>query len=306
LVGLGFVEAWTASLVTETSFFEFAANPLPVRVTNPLSQDEAVLRGSMLPELLGAWAKNVERGQGDVALFEMGVVVEHPGWSTVPRRERGGVGGREKVELPAEHEQAVVLLGRIGDDARTAVATWHVLAERLGLTGIEVRRAVLGAGWHPTRSAEIREPLSSTVLGRVGEIDPDLVERRVPAKSAEQRVGVLEIDLDVIADLVGAPNHTTTIMVPSRFPAANIDLAFTVPRETTAFDLAATLTSAHPMVESVRLFDVFTSEALGPDARSLAFAVRLIAEDHTLSEAEIASARQQLIEAAERAGARLR
>ena len=60
-----------------------------VRVANPLSDDEAYLRTTLLPGLLGAAARNVSRGNPDVALFEVGTVfLARPRVSRVPSRSR--------------------------------------------------------------------------------------------------------------------------------------------------------------------------------------------------------------------------
>ena len=61
-----------------------------VRVTNPVAADEPVLRSGLLPGLLGALRRNVERRQGDVALFEVGTIFAHPAVAGDPRVERGG------------------------------------------------------------------------------------------------------------------------------------------------------------------------------------------------------------------------
>jgi phenylalanyl-tRNA synthetase beta chain len=155
VVGLGFLEAWTASFVSDADFDLVTSSPLRVRVTNPLSAEESLLRSSLLVGLTRAWGRNVERGVGDVALFEMGTVVDHPGWSDHPRETRGGRGGSEKIELPTEHEMLLMVLGRPDDDARTAAATWHVMAERWELRDVVVRSAPAPSGWHPTRFAQL-------------------------------------------------------------------------------------------------------------------------------------------------------
>jgi phenylalanyl-tRNA synthetase beta chain len=54
------------------------------------------------------------------------------------------------------------------------------------------------------------------------------------------------------------------------------------------------------LAEAVELFDVFTSAALGPDRRSLAFRLRLRAAGRTLTDAEVGEVRQRAIELVER------
>ena len=84
------------------------------------------------------------------------------------------------------------------------------------------------------------------------------------------------------------------------FPPANIDLAFVVPSEVTAADVEASVAAAAgEVLESVRVFDVYRSDELGPDRVSLAFTLRFRAPDRTLTDAEIADLRAACIAAVE-------
>ena len=85
----------------------------------------------------------------------------------------------------------------------------------------------------------------------------------------------------------------------ARFPSSDIDLAFVVDAGVAADDVRRTILAASHGVEpvSVRLFDVFRSEQLGADHKSLAFRLRFQEPDRTLTDAEVADARAQIIEA---------
>ena len=94
--------------------------------------------------------------------------------------------------------------------------------------------------------------------------------------------------------------------MPSRFPAAAVDLAFVTPREVHAIDLAEILTAASDVVEDVTLFDVYQGPGLPEGTRSLAYAVRLSSDERTLDDTDVASARGAMIAAAAALGAQLR
>jgi len=84
----------------------------------------------------------------------------------------------------------------------------------------------------------------------------------------------------------------------SRFPSSDVDLAFTVADDVPATDVARTLRKAGAgLLRSVDLFDVFRSPQLGEGRRSLAYTLRFQADDRTLTDAEIAEARQSCIDA---------
>ena len=91
---------------------------------------------------------------------------------------------------------------------------------------------------------------------------------------------------------------TVSSRPPSRFPPSSIDLAFSAPDTVPADAIARTLRDAiGDLLEDVRPFDVFQSDALGAGRRSIAFALRFRAPDRTLTDAEIADLRQRAIDA---------
>jgi phenylalanyl-tRNA synthetase beta chain len=305
LVDLGVVEAWTATLVDDEAIDLLAPGAPRVRITNPLALDESVLRTGMLVGLLRAWGRNEERGLGDVALGEIGVVFAHPDATGSPRRTRGGVGGATTLALPQEEERITVVLGREGDGASTALALFAALARRLGLAEVVARGPVDQPGVHPTRSAHLVDEASGLSLGVVGEVDPDLVEAVAPTARG-RRVGLLDLSLEALADPARATRRSETASQPSRYPSAVVDLAFVAPSDLHAADLARALRRASGLVESVELFDVYRGPGVAEGARSLAYRVRFSAADHTLSESELAGARAALIESGQGLGAVLR
>ena len=305
VVDAGAYEAWTPSLGSEADFDLLHAGIPRVRVTNPLSSEESVLRATMLTGLLRAWAKNFERGIGDVVLGEFGVVFEHPEATTTPRLARGGINGEQLLQLPRENERLTLVLGRPDDDARSAVAFWRFIEGRLGLDEVVVRSGDAPAGFHPTRAAALVDRRSGRTLGFVGEVDAEFVGELVNVPPT-RRLGVLDLDLDALVDPEVATRRSVLVNVPSRFPSAVFDLAFVTPRAVHAADLALTLRTASDLVESVTLFDVYEGPGLAEGTRSLAYNVRVNSLDHTLSDAEVAAARESLIESASHLDAALR
>jgi phenylalanyl-tRNA synthetase beta chain len=87
----------------------------------------------------------------------------------------------------------------------------------------------------------------------------------------------------------------------SRYPSADLDLAFVVGDAVPAADVEATIRRATTdRLETVDLFDVFRGPQLGDGRRSLAYRLRLAAPDHTLTDAELAELRSAVIEAVRR------
>jgi phenylalanyl-tRNA synthetase beta chain len=306
VVDLGAVECWTPTLISDAEFDLLRRGVERVRITNPLASDESVLRATMVTGLVRAWSRNYERGTGDVVLAEIGNVFTHPGVGSTPRVTRGGVGGATMLQLPHENERLTVVLGRVGDDATTAVAFWSTLCERLALRDVVARATDdLPKGMHPTRSAALVDRATGARLGFVGEVDSDLVES-VLGVTAPRRLGLVDIDFDALNDPQLATRRSEFATVPSRYPSALVDLALVTPRSVHAQDLRHALASASPRVERVELFDVYEGGSLPEGTRSLAYSVRFSSPDGTLSESDVADARKELIAAAASLGASLR
>ncbi len=138
-------------------------------------------------------------------------------------------------------------------------------------------------------------------IGEVGELDPGVVKRY----EADGRVGWLSLH---IAPLVPGLSSVPKAKKVSRFPASDLDLAFLVPNTVEASAVRDSLMKVgRPLVTSAELFDVFRSDTLGIGVRSLAFAIRLQADDRTLSDDDVSSTRNKMInEVTKRHGATLR
>lgn len=295
VVDMGVLEAWTPTLGDDADFDLLHREQPRVRVTNPLASDESVLRATMITGLVRAWARNNERGLGDVMLGEFGVVFIHPDVASPPRMTRGGLGGAFTLALPQENERLTIVLARPDDDAVTATAMWRVLAARAGLHDVVVRAlSEAPRGLHPTRVAALVDRSTGALVGHVGEVDQELISAVTTATSG-RRLGLLDLDLDVLFDPAMATRASSLVRVPSRYPSAFIDVAFVTPRHVNAQDLAHALRHADDLVEEVTLFDVYEGAGVPEGARSLAFNVRLSSIEHTLSDREVTSSRDALI-----------
>ncbi len=316
LAGAGYVEVLTYPFVGPADWdalglAEDDDRRTAVRVANPLSEEEPELRTTLLPGLLRALARNVGRGIDDVALFEQApVYLPSPGAGTAPIL---GVERRpteeewQALQAAIPHQPMHAALALAGDRepsgwwGRGRAATWadaveavRRLARTVG-TAVEVR-AVAHAPWHPGRCAEV--VLDGAVVGHAGELHPNVCK----AFGVPVRTAVAEVDLDALmaagAAVVAAPRFST-------FPVAKEDVALVVDVSVPAAEVQATLREgAGPLLESIRLFDVYTGEQIGEGKKSLAFALRFRAEDRTLTDAEVAEAREAAIAlAVERHGA---
>ncbi len=117
------------------------------------------------------------------------------------------------------------------------------------------------------------------------------------------RVVAAEVDLDALIDASPEIGPRPDF---SSFPVAKEDLALIVDDSVAAASVHQALAAASPLIESVRLFDVYSGDQVPDGKKSLAFALRLRAPDRTLTDDEIKSAREAAVSAAGSFGATLR
>ncbi|MEN9774015.1 MAG: hypothetical protein RL322_1085 [Pseudomonadota bacterium] len=153
---------------------------------------------------------------------------------------------------------------------------------------------------HPGRSARVLDA-RGTPIGWIGEIHPAVQQ----SLDLALPVMVFELELSALLDRE-LPRHTEL----SRFPAVYRDIALVVPVEIDAAHVLAQIRAAcaaTPLVKQVDLFDVYRGKGLENKEKSLAFRVRLQDTERTLSDAEVQSAIQFIVDSLGRSiGARLR
>jgi phenylalanyl-tRNA synthetase beta chain len=293
-VGAGFDEVYTLPLVAPADLARAGvATEDLIEVQNPLRAEESVLRPALLPGVLRAVAHNAAHGNPDVSLFELGRVFAPPAsGDTLPveRLHLGVARAGRIVQSPYDADRAVSVYDL------TAVV--EALVQVLRLADWELVGAS-PSGFHPVRAAHI--VAGGENVGSIGEVDAHVLE----ALSLAGPVVACEIDVDA---LLASPRTPIVSRPVSRYPASAIDLAFVVADEVPAGAIIATLRDAGgELLESVRPFDIFRSDGLGPGRVSLAFALQFRAVDHTLTDAEVGELRRQCIDAVVAAhGAELR
>ncbi len=315
LAGAGFVEAVSFPFLGDADLDKLGlaaddARRTTVRLANPLSAEKPAYATTLLPGLLVAAGRNLARGADGVALFEAGQVAIPVDGGPAPiygvdRRPDDAELATLLGAVPAQPLRlAVVLAGEreragwwgAGRETSWADAVGAVtdLAAELGVP-VEVRAGHV-MPWHPGRCAEV--VLGDNVVGHAGELHPTVCR----AWGLPPRTAAAEVDLDAllaaVPGVVAGPEFST-------MPVAKEDVALLVDAAVAAADVEAALRAgAGDLLESVRLFDVYTGPQVGEGKRSLAFALRFRAPDRTLTEEETGAARDAAVaSAAERCGA---
>jgi phenylalanyl-tRNA synthetase beta chain len=284
-----------------------------MRLANPLSEDEPLLRTTLLPGLLRALARNHGRGSGGLALYELGAVF-HPRPDTPKAAPRlavdRGPTEEEIASLDAALPDQPLRVGVVLAGDREPAGWWGQGRPVLWADAIEAARLVAGeAGtglivktgqhepWHPGRCAALYA--GDTLVGHAGELHPRVVQ----AYGLPARTCAMELELSRLS-----PAPRTSAPHVSTYPVATQDVALIVDAEVPAAEVERALRDgAGDLLESVRLFDVYTGAQAGEGRKSLAYTLRFRAPDRTLTAEESGTARDAAVAvAAERTGAVLR
>ena len=205
--------------------------------------------------------------------------------------------------LPGNPEHAALLLcgagpgqaGGVppGPPTPDTIRLSQEVAETVGVT-LEVIEDV-HAPWHPGRCARLSA--DGRTVGHAGELHPDVVAAYgLPARSS-----AAELDLSVLLELASPVAPAPRV---STFPVAKEDVALVVDERVSAESLRRALgVGGGDLLESVRLFDMYSGPQVPEGKKSLAFSLRLRASDRTLTDEDIAAVREGALAAAGALGA---
>ncbi|QYG93055.1 phenylalanine--tRNA ligase subunit beta [Iamia sp. SCSIO 61187] len=296
MVGRGLTEVMPLPFLAPGALAACGFPPDGIELRNSLVAEESILRTTLMPGLVQAVATNAARRSLGVRLFEIGHVFLPKPDEADGRTIDDAVDGPGRPDLlPDEREHLGVALA--GVEAPEAVRLALAVLDRLGIDDVDIANAER-PGLHPTRGATVL--VAGDEVGVAGEVDPGVLG----AHGIDERVAWVELDL---GRLLAAVPEDEPYRPVSRFPSSDVDLAFEVPAEVSARAVEATLAAASDLVWSVDLFDTYRGSGVAEGARSLAYRVRFVSLDRTLTDAEVGVARQALIDAVTTAhGATLR
>ncbi|HOW98031.1 MAG TPA: phenylalanine--tRNA ligase subunit beta [Kiritimatiellia bacterium] len=276
LVGLGLREIMNYSFVSARFLDLFDPGDATRRlvIPNPVSQDHAVMRTALAPQMVDTLGRNLARQVEEAAFFEIGRVF-----------------GAGPDGQPFEEDRLAIGLmgpaGRTGLDRRRPVEPQEMY---LWLKGAweELARAQ-GVEWRLEADAgcPYLEPGSAAALfiggepvGRMG-----LVAAKQRAEwRMTQPVAVLEVRL---APLLGRAHVTPACRPVPAYPSVRRDVALIVDAAIRHEDVVRLIRKAAPAeLENIEIFDIFSGGSIGAGRRSLAYALTYRSASRTLTDEE--------------------
>jgi phenylalanyl-tRNA synthetase beta chain len=305
LVNLGLQEVITHRLTTPESEArllpsssvgggENPDNQQYLRISNPITSDRTVMRQSLLVSVLEIAESNA-RSSDRLAFFEIGEVflpVEGQRLPDEPRRLAILLSGLRRFQHWQSDDEGLI-------DFYDLKGTVQEMLKGLSLTDIEFEPAQ-NPSFHPGKCASVK--VNGETLGLLGELHPLVIEN---FELSGQPVLAAELDVEILMPMI--PDRYNLEPVPV-FPPVLEDLAVVVDEDVQAQRVAELIQqTGGKMVAAVNLFDVYRGGQAGPGKKSLAFSLTYQDPDRTLTDKEVASIRERIINRLEvDLGARLR
>ncbi len=281
LAGLGLHEVVTYSFINKNNDDKLAypagdirRNSIPL--LNPLSEEQAHMRTSIVPGLLNTILFNRNRRNEDVAIFEMGKIflLDGPLTPETLAHEKWALG----IALKGKTPSCWIRDGREYDFYYLKGVVEALLAE-LKLPSVRFETCGDNSIYHPGRAARVYA--GGRPIGVLGELHPAVADRY---GFGDERLYLAELDVDQLIEIGTAAVQVRAL---PKFPPATRDMAVVVPETVAACDVEEAIWQAGAeLLQGVKIFDVYQGGQIMAGHKSIAFGL-IFQGDHTLTVQEV-------------------
>lgn len=261
-VQLGFREIYTNSLISDKEASVYGSEDEMIRTLNPLTKDMTTLRPSLLHGFLKASAYNFNRGASGVRFFEFGNVFRH---------------GENARYHKGIQEQTHLLFGISGyknEEHWTGKPESYSFFDLKSDITAFFKRLRLDSVNGKENDSRLDLYSGDRLIGHIQEVPVSLKK----VYEIDGVAYVAELNIDAIEDLVSVQKPVSFSPI-AKFPPFEFDIALILNKDVPASDIMNTIRKdAGDLLQHIDIFDVFESEKLGSDKKSIAF--RLIFLDH--------------------------
>ena len=251
-------------------------------ISNPLGEDTSIMRTTILPSMLDVLSFNYNHKTEAACFYEMGTVYK----PTTPDK------------LPDESQKVAIGMYGKNVDFFSLKGIVEKLFQCLNIAEYDVQAVNDNPTFHPGRTAVFT--IDGKVLATVGEVHPEVAENY----EIGTRVYMAELDVNTaFENRMGTRTHKPL----PKYPATTRDLAFVCDKSIPVLQLQRAIGEAvGKILESVKLFDVYQGEQIEKGKKSVAFNIRMRANDRTLTDEEADAAMKRVVKALDKMGIQLR
>ena len=256
-----------------------------IEIKNPLSEDMAVMRPTLLYSLIANVRDNINRNQTDLKLFEISKTFKKLG------EGQNGLAIEDlKIALILSGREEKNLWNQSKSDYNFYDLKGYLefLLERLNVTKYSLIRLTNNKNFHPGASAEIK--IGEDVIGVLGELHPNLVNY---FGIKREKVFFAELNLTNLLKYIKIKVNYETI---SKYPEVLRDLAITLDRAVLVGEMVKEIKKKVNLIEKIDIFDVYSGDKIDKDKKSVAMSIVLRDKNRTLTDEDIDKAMTAILE----------
>ena len=256
-----------------------------IEIKNPLSEDMAVMRPTLLYSLIANVRDNINRNQTDLKLFEISKTFKKLG------EGQNGLAIEDlKIALILSGREEKNLWNQSKSDYNFYDLKGYLefLLERLNVTKYSLIRLTNNKNFHPGASAEIK--IGEDVIGVLGELHPNLVNY---FGIKREKVFFAELNLTNLLKYIKIKVNYETI---SKYPEVLRDLAITLDRAVLVGEMVKEIKKKVNLIEKIDIFDVYSGDKIDKDKKSVAMSIVLRDKNRTLTDEDIDKAMNAILE----------
>ena len=281
MTGFGFMEAITYSFMPKAAcdylrLSDDDARRSLVDILNPLTEEQAVMRTSILPGLLETVRYNSSQQIKDLKLFEIGNIFIHTAADTLPDETEMMVGlWTGSRHNPSWHSKGTPC------DFYDIKGTAEGLLQALRIEGIKFTALSADECTYTRPGYSARIMADGKPLGIVGELHPEVLTRF----DLPQKVFIFELDVEQMMPLI--PEAIESQPIP-KFPAIFRDITIHIDKRIETQQLLEALEDRKPeLVESLELLDVFEGDPIPADKKSVSMRITYRSTSKTLEDEDV-------------------
>ncbi len=284
LVDSGLSEIYTYGFIhekdLEKSNISSKMNKYAITVKNPLSEDYKLMRPSTVPSMMQILATNLNKKNQEVGLFDISRV-----YKNIDNRIENG-------EVPLEEK--ILTVGMYGNniDFYSLKGIMENILELVGVNRYDIQKETTNKSYHPGRCAKLKVGMDEIAV--LGEVHPEVLDNY----GIKTRAYLAELNITKIVKYAKQTKKYTEV---PKFPAIERDIAIIVDNQVEVGQIEKVIAkNGKKFLESIKLFDIYRSDKLGNNKKSVAFALKFRDKKRTLQDEEINNIMKQIIESLEK------